>query len=122
MIPGYNGVLMCENCFEVALTMSPDNNELPLVLDNTTERYMTSIEDYTHTPYLTRTSCAANKFDDSNSQALYLDSYEPAENHLFSLPFDSTYFDIPGRAPRWATHLEPTIMAHGFRKLCTGPC
>ncbi|CAG8460640.1 4209_t:CDS:10, partial [Ambispora leptoticha] len=96
---GYNGVLMCEDCFELALVNNPtDESQFGQ------EKYAASIEDYTHTPYLTRTSVSAVKFDSSQSQALYLDSYEPAENQLFSLPFDSSYFDIPGRAPRWATH------------------
>ncbi|CAG8488341.1 2903_t:CDS:10 [Ambispora gerdemannii] len=96
---GYNGVLMCEDCFELALVNNPtDESQFGQ------EKYAASIEDYTHTPYLTRTSVSATKFDSSQSQALYLDSYEPAENQLFSLPFDSSYFDIPGRAPRWATH------------------
>ncbi|KAG9287994.1 hypothetical protein G9A89_017589 [Geosiphon pyriformis] len=96
---GYNGVLMCEDCFELALVNNPtDESQFGK------EKYVASIEDYTHTPYLTRTSVSGVKFDYSQSQALYLDSYEPAENQLFSLPFDSSYFDIPGRAPRWATH------------------
>lgn len=29
---------------------------------------------------------------------------KPADNQLYSLSFDSTYYDIPGRAPRWSTH------------------
>lgn len=63
-------------------------------------RYATSAEDYSHTPYLTRTSVSAVRFDHSSSQAVYLDSYGPSENQLYSLPIDTTYYDIPGRAPR----------------------
>ncbi|KAJ1676849.1 hypothetical protein EV182_007384, partial [Spiromyces aspiralis] len=33
-----------------------------------------------------------------------LDSYAPTENILFTLPHRTTYYDIPGRAPRWASH------------------
>jgi hypothetical protein len=97
-LSGYEGVLMCEDCFEVALV----NNSASDSQMGT--EYVTSFEDYIHAPYLTRTSVAASKFDNSISQARYLDNYEPLENQLFSLPFDSSYFDIPGRAPRWATH------------------
>ncbi|RUP51248.1 hypothetical protein BC936DRAFT_149251, partial [Jimgerdemannia flammicorona] len=105
---GYNGVLMCEGCFErtsLDLAQSDEPKKAPLVLDaNSADKYAASIEDYTHQPYLTRTSCSANKFDDTRSDALYLTSYEPGDHQLFSLAFDSSYFDIPGRAPRWATH------------------
>ena len=86
---------MCEECFELALVNnSTEESQFGQ------ERYIASIEDYTHTPYLTRTSVSAVKFDNSQSQAIFLDTYEPAEGQLFSLPFDSSYFDIPGRAPR----------------------
>ncbi|KAJ1569289.1 hypothetical protein HK096_003590, partial [Nowakowskiella sp. JEL0078] len=33
-----------------------------------------------------------------------LASYAPSETQLYSLAFDTTYFDIIGRAPRWANH------------------
>ncbi|KAJ3155768.1 hypothetical protein HDU86_004237 [Geranomyces michiganensis] len=33
-----------------------------------------------------------------------LSSYEPEESHLYSLGHDSSFFDIPSRAPRWAAH------------------
>ncbi|KAF9990167.1 hypothetical protein BGZ75_003293 [Mortierella antarctica] len=64
-------------------------------------RYATSAEDYSHSPYLTRTAVSAVRFDHLSSQAVYLDSYGPAENQLYSLPIDTTYYDIPGRAPRY---------------------
>ncbi|CAJ0924226.1 17429_t:CDS:10, partial [Entrophospora sp. SA101] len=98
---GYNGVLMCEECFESVLI---NNNNASDMQHLETNQYITSSEDYIYRPYLTRTICSDKKFDDLESHALYLDSYEPAENQLFSLTFDSSYFDIPGRAPRWATH------------------
>ncbi|KAI8603362.1 hypothetical protein EDD21DRAFT_369349 [Dissophora ornata] len=125
---GYNGVLMCEDCFlagpvnevpmqppisieEVPETPNSDRPPLPasdLTAGSSSERaagsYATSAEDYFHSPYLTRTAVSAVRFDHSSSQAVYLDSYGPAENQLFSLPIDTTYYDIPGRAPRWATH------------------
>ncbi|KAG0370922.1 hypothetical protein BGZ54_002733 [Gamsiella multidivaricata] len=86
-------------------------NQLPSKLAESPEdadwgvgKYATSAEDYSHSPYLTRTAVSADRFDHSSSQAVYLDSYGPAEHQLYSLPIDTTYYDIPGRAPRWATH------------------
>ncbi|CAG8483872.1 43912_t:CDS:10 [Gigaspora margarita] len=96
---GYDGVLMCEDCFELVLV---NNTTGESHLE--TNKLMVTSEDYSYRPYLTRNSCSDKKFDYSESQTIYLDTYEPAENQLFSLPFDSSYFDIPGRAPRWATH------------------
>ncbi|CAB5184504.1 uncharacterized protein OCT59_029662 [Rhizophagus irregularis] len=95
---GYNGVLMCEDCFELVLVNN--NTGEPQEKD----KLLVTSEDYSYQPYLTRNFCSDKKFDDFESQAMYLDSYEPVENQLFSLSFDSSYFDIPGRAPRWATH------------------
>ncbi|KAJ3182437.1 hypothetical protein HDU87_008601 [Geranomyces variabilis] len=37
-------------------------------------------------------------------QLTVLNSYEPEESHLYSLGHDSSFFDIPSRAPRWAVH------------------
>ncbi|KAF9902117.1 hypothetical protein EC991_005257 [Linnemannia zychae] len=127
---GYNGVLMCEDCFlagpvnDIPMQPPMDMETLPdsadgvgsvplssaslLAAQDAYNRgvgtYATSAEDYSHSPYLTRTAVSAVRFDHSSSQAVYLDSYGPAENQLFSLPIDTTYYDIPGRAPRWATH------------------
>ncbi|KAI7896252.1 uncharacterized protein EV154DRAFT_411870 [Mucor mucedo] len=115
---GYDGgVIMCNPCFELALLIDndgrPGEENMPLVIDNNTiefdkkqnqqHKYVASIEDYSHKPYLTRDTLSATKFSDS-STGQRLASYEPQPNQLFSLTFDSTYFDIPGRAPRWATH------------------
>ena len=112
---GYDGgVLMCNPCFELALFIDndgkPSEEELPLVIDNAAlasdgnqQKYLAPIEDYSHKPYFTRDTLSAHKFSDT-STGQRLTSYEPQPNQLFSLTFDSTYFDIPGRAPRWATH------------------
>lgn len=113
---GYDGgVIMCNPCFELALLVDNDGkpNDEPLVIDNHAveldqeqqqqNRYVASIEDYSHKPYFTRDTLSATKFSDA-STGPRLASYEPQPNQLFSLTFDSTYFDIPGRAPRWATH------------------
>ncbi|KAG0203335.1 hypothetical protein BGX28_004364 [Mortierella sp. GBA30] len=122
---GYNGVLMCEDCFLAGpindipmqppmgvdeLPGTPSSDQLASALpasaavsdgnDRSVGRYATSAEDYSHSPYLTRTAVSAVRFDHSSSQAVYLDSYGPAENQLYSLPIDTTYYDIPGRAPR----------------------
>ncbi|KAL0083611.1 hypothetical protein J3Q64DRAFT_1138071 [Phycomyces blakesleeanus] len=105
---GYDGgVLMCTPCFELALFIDNDGNTASnesLVIDSEeTHRYVMSIEDYTHKPYLTRDAVSATKFSDHRTGPR-LASYGPQPNQLFSLVFDSTYYDIPGRAPRWATH------------------
>ncbi|GAA5801238.1 hypothetical protein HPULCUR_006682 [Helicostylum pulchrum] len=115
---GYDGgVIMCNPCFELALLVDndgrPGEENMPLVIDNATlefdqqqnqqHKYVASIEDYSHKPYLTRDTLSATKFSDA-STGPRLASYEPQPNQLFSLTFESTYFDIPGRAPRWATH------------------
>ncbi|KAI8997788.1 hypothetical protein BDB01DRAFT_714441 [Pilobolus umbonatus] len=109
---GYDGgVIMCDACFNVALLIDNDgqpcNNELPLVVmdvnDTEDNKYIASIEDYSHKPYFTRDTVSASKFSDELTGSR-LASYEPQPNQLFSLTFDSTYFDIPGRAPRWASH------------------
>ncbi|KAI1318914.1 hypothetical protein EDD11_005548 [Mortierella claussenii] len=113
----YNGVLMCEDCFmagplneaSVLPSSCADNDAIidpdsPILVLDDAQRgvgaYATSVEDYFHTPYLTRTAVSAVRFDHSSSQAVYLDSYAPSESQLYSLPIDTTYYDIPGRAPR----------------------
>lgn len=98
--------MMCNPCFELALMVDNDErptSDMPLVIHNAEQQYMTSIEDYSHKPYFTRE--AAIKIDSETAiVGQRLTSYEPQPNQLFSLAFESTYFDIPGRAPRWATH------------------
>ncbi|KAI7898479.1 uncharacterized protein BX663DRAFT_555836 [Cokeromyces recurvatus] len=117
---GYDGgVIMCNKCFELALLIDNDGEplpeDMPLVIENDNNetqimqqhrlqnRYVSSIEDYSHKPYLTRDTLSLTKFNESPT-SMRLASYEPQPNQLFSLVFDSTYFDIPGRAPRWASH------------------
>ncbi|KAI9470552.1 MAG: hypothetical protein EXX96DRAFT_491184 [Benjaminiella poitrasii] len=118
---GYEGgVIMCNKCFELALLIDNDGeplpDDMPLVTENDNDqhqqimqqnqlqnRYVASIEDYSHKPYLTRDALSSTKFSESTT-GTRLATYEPQPNQLFSLIFESTYFDIPGRAPRWATH------------------
>ncbi|KAI8379148.1 uncharacterized protein BYT42DRAFT_593398 [Radiomyces spectabilis] len=104
---GYDGgVLMCKQCFDLALLIDSDGKtaETPLIVDaEETQKYVTSIDDYTHKPYLTRDALSVSKFSHT-ATGPRLTSYEPQPNQLFSLVFDSTYYDIPGRAPRWASH------------------
>ncbi|KAI8988488.1 hypothetical protein BDF20DRAFT_855924 [Mycotypha africana] len=113
---GYDGgVIMCDECFQLATLIDNDGksnvDEAPVVFNyddggesmQTQQRYVTSIEDYSHKPYLTREALSSERFTRTSS-SLRLATYEPQPHQLFSLKFDSTYFDIPGRAPRWATH------------------
>lgn len=92
---------MCNACFE--MVYSNNNIEQPPhqnIAGFVAENYVASIEDYSHKPYFTREVLSFTK----SSTGTRLKSYEPQPNQLFSLTFESTYFDIPGRAPRWATH------------------
>ncbi|KAJ1966446.1 hypothetical protein GGI12_000090 [Dipsacomyces acuminosporus] len=66
------------------------------------------VEDYTQSAYFTRETCVASNRVGTQSvgqQPLgQLSSYGPTDSMLFTLIVDSTYFDIPGRAPRWGSH------------------
>ncbi|OMJ16376.1 hypothetical protein AYI70_g6641, partial [Smittium culicis] len=87
--------------------------------------YVGDVEDYSHTPYFTRDNCLTSikpnyssigekKMKNSlNNRHSFLSpvppisnlsSYGPTRSTLWSLPVYSTYFNISGRAPRWATH------------------
>ncbi|KAI7883175.1 hypothetical protein K492DRAFT_235544 [Lichtheimia hyalospora FSU 10163] len=113
---GYDGgIVMCRPCFEMALLVDNNDGGRPLISEPNTlindpvvaaDSYVTQIEDYTHKPYLTRDALSSTKFSNDGKVASVprLSTYEPQPHQLFSLVFDSTYYDIPGRAPRWATH------------------
>ncbi|KAJ2081933.1 hypothetical protein H4R24_001965 [Coemansia sp. RSA 988] len=66
------------------------------------------IEDYTQGIYFTREACIAPNrvgLPSVSQQPLgELSSYGPTDSMLFTLTVDTSYFDIPGRAPRWASH------------------
>ncbi|KAJ2710681.1 hypothetical protein H4R19_003630, partial [Coemansia spiralis] len=66
------------------------------------------IEDYTQGIYFTREACVASSRIGNapvSQQPLgELSSYGPTDSMLFTLIVDSTYYDIPGRAPRWGSH------------------
>ncbi|PIA17269.1 hypothetical protein COEREDRAFT_86268 [Coemansia reversa NRRL 1564] len=66
------------------------------------------IEDYTQGIYFTREACIAPNrvgLPSVSQQPLgELSSYGPTDSMLFTLPVNTSYFDIPGRAPRWASH------------------
>ncbi|ORX49517.1 hypothetical protein DM01DRAFT_1409486 [Hesseltinella vesiculosa] len=127
---GYDGgVLMCAPCYDLALLVDNDGKKNHDAVDDDEEdqpgdssnyfiypppskdvygmdlqdQYVSSIDDYTHKPYLTRDALSATKFSDSMTGPR-LATYEPQPSQYFSLLFDSTYYDIPGRAPRWASH------------------
>ena len=113
---GYDGgVIMCNSCFELALLIDNDGKPYTLdSLDHEQDRYATSIDDYSHKPYFTRDTLSLTKFSQS-STGPRLSTYEPQPHQMFSLTFDSTYFDIPGRAPRWASHSGTDY--HGTMKI-----
>lgn len=146
---GYNGLLMCEGCFNstgdsfsgaqqqqrVQDGPTDDGNGLspresttatPTLLPNapfasnctaphpdTTDDPSTQSpvdaldeEEYTHNRYLTRNLMGSLTRDQTqgDGQCKVLESYGPKPGMLFSLLLYSSYFDIPGRAPRWASH------------------
>lgn len=94
---------MCVSCSSAsfALTIPSQNSQ-----DSFTESldfYISAVEDYAHQPYLTRGMLSITKTIDESS-VTFLDSYAPDQSQSYSLDIKSTYYDIPGRAPRWATH------------------
>jgi hypothetical protein len=77
-----------------------DSRDAKLGKHSTLLHYAAPIEDYVHTPYLTRRLLAPSRFEENVAHSYELSSYGPEDHHLYSLPFDTTYYDIPGRAPR----------------------
>ncbi|KAJ9075816.1 hypothetical protein DSO57_1032052 [Entomophthora muscae] len=51
-----------------------------------------------------RESCIKPGYEVGFRQNRMLDTYAPTEAHWFSLLVLSSYYDIPGRAPRWGSH------------------
>ncbi|KAJ2486439.1 hypothetical protein EV174_001104 [Coemansia sp. RSA 2320] len=129
---GYGGVIMCDACFAAAhslhdrdlfaddaaaevevVALNPfglGQREAALVhelKDHDLRDQPSRVEDYAHSAYFTRDACAApaRAAAPPSQQPLgQLASYAPTDSMLFTLIVDSTYFDIPGRAPRWASH------------------
>ncbi|OLY81951.1 hypothetical protein AYI68_g3935 [Smittium mucronatum] len=87
--------------------------------------YIGDVEDYLHKTYFTRDSCLISfkpsmefgignngrnilnnrpSFLSPTKPVTLLSSYGPTKSTLWSLPVVSTYFNVSGRAPRWATH------------------
>ncbi|KAJ2868356.1 hypothetical protein GGH94_000196 [Coemansia aciculifera] len=114
---GYGGVVMCDACFGAAhslhdrdLFAAPaadgDGDDLDggpvevVALNPFGHAPGALVEDYAHSAYFTRDACTASSLAPLGP----LPSYAPTDSMLFTLIVDSTYFDIPGRAPRWASH------------------
>jgi hypothetical protein len=118
----FHGVLVCERCFASSSGVSSTNynkqeitEQMAIEADDersasetrkslattvNSEDYVGDVDDYMHNPYLTRRCYTDGRFEETRSNAQYLDSYGPEEHQMYSLPHDSTYYDIPGRAPR----------------------
>ncbi|RKP34955.1 hypothetical protein BJ085DRAFT_40155 [Dimargaris cristalligena] len=128
---GFGGMLMCKDCYDLTLNQlhptkvldSTDSDlqgvgvgvvgggekggdiSAGLPLEGVLlSQYLAPIEDYSFTTYLTRASVISATMDQPMGDVPELESLGPSEAQLFSLAVDSTYYDIPGRAPRWATH------------------
>ncbi|KAJ1969137.1 hypothetical protein H4R35_006223 [Dimargaris xerosporica] len=127
---GLGGMLMCHACYQTSLAqldpsqvvsasgdpsqLEASNSADPTALSQGTSallqegtlltEYSAPIEDYNFAKYLTRNSCLSTATDPAVSEVRELQSLGPAPHHLFSLAVDSSYYDILGKAPRWATH------------------
>ncbi|KAJ2347059.1 hypothetical protein GGH91_001978, partial [Coemansia sp. RSA 2671] len=104
---GYGGVVMCDACFGAAHSLHDRDlfadAEAPVevvALNPFGHAPGALVEDYAHSAYFTRDACAPASLAPLGRLA----SYAPTDAMLFTLIVDSTYFDIPGRAPRWASH------------------
>ncbi|KAI9294500.1 hypothetical protein K502DRAFT_365787 [Neoconidiobolus thromboides FSU 785] len=105
----YYGVLLCHQCFSSGEKGKLRKKRLSKKSKGKQDKkqsnqYNTNTEEYTHLPYNTRTMYDHYHLPLDNNQAKLLDSYGPKENQSYSLNLYSTYLDIPGRAPRWASH------------------
>jgi SAM-dependent methyltransferase len=96
---------MCSSCSSASyyLTM-PSQSSQDTFSEEKTDFYTSAVEDYAHQPYLTRGMLSITETMDTSSATLFLDSYSPDQSQLYSLNIQSSYYDISGRAPRWATH------------------
>ena len=119
-LPGYQNVMMCEECFKAApeklLETIEEANEESLndseredVLNKIDKAIESSeplpIEEVTHNPYFTRNVVSSISQNGQQEATLdVLDSYGPSPAQYFSLLMETSFYDIPGRAPRWATH------------------
>ncbi|KAJ2490423.1 hypothetical protein IWW37_003164 [Coemansia sp. RSA 2050] len=109
---GYGGVVMCDACFGAAHSLhdrdlfaepAAEEEEEPVevvALNPFGHAPGALVEDYAHSAYFTRDACTSSSLAPLGP----LPSYAPTDSMLFTLIVDSTYFDIPGRAPRWASH------------------
>ncbi|KAI9466473.1 hypothetical protein BX667DRAFT_485138 [Coemansia mojavensis] len=101
---GYGGVVMCETCFNTAHSLQGGTQQQQQQPMQTSAL----VEDYAQSIYFTRETCIASNrigMTSVSQQPLgQLSSYGPTDSMLFTLAVDSSYFDIPGRAPRWGSH------------------
>ncbi|KAJ2807195.1 hypothetical protein H4S07_003639, partial [Coemansia furcata] len=110
---GYGGVVMCDACFGAAHSLrdgelfaegeegeGEDAVEVVALNPFGDAAAGALVEDYAHSAYFTRDACTTSSLAPLGRLA----SYAPTDSMLFTLIVDSTYFDIPGRAPRWASH------------------
>ncbi|KAI8320186.1 hypothetical protein GQ54DRAFT_334987 [Martensiomyces pterosporus] len=87
------------------VALNPFGNSAAAIPDS---QHSALVEDYTQNVYFTRETCVASNrigAPAASQQPLgQLSSYGPTDSMLFTLIVDSSYFDIPGRAPRWGSH------------------
>jgi DNA modification methylase len=93
----FNGLLICEACSK--LCPKYDNNMRHFINGNIVP---SEIGDYAHQQYLTR--ALVSNFNHTPSVSLKKISHLPSDEYLYTLMINTSFFDIPSRAPRWATH------------------
>ncbi|KAI8929619.1 hypothetical protein BC831DRAFT_275831 [Entophlyctis helioformis] len=81
----------------------------PIILQDPIARELIGLADYeAYDVYMTRKAARRPAEEEAMGTAAmtptFLSTYAPQDDQLFSLFMDSTYYDVPGRAPRWATH------------------
>ncbi|KAI8912526.1 hypothetical protein EDD86DRAFT_201604 [Gorgonomyces haynaldii] len=84
-------LMMCGDCFD----LMPSSEQMDYEMSADT-RYHD--QDFVHRYYATRTG--ANK----KTESIHLETSGPTPDQYWSLFFMTSFFDIPSRAPRWATH------------------
>jgi DNA modification methylase len=87
-----NGLTLCEICFDLQTAGLDEGARLALLeLEK---------QDFVHDHYVTRQSLSQKMLNSHRIQ-----STSPLPEQMYSLQMDSTFFDIPTRAPRWSAHL-----------------
>ncbi|KAJ3273827.1 Kinesin-like protein kif3b [Terramyces sp. JEL0728] len=122
-----NGLLICEGCYQLTpnslnLSVSCSSNQPIRSITNQDSTpavvYACDFENYKHEYYSTRrvTNNEPEPLVETVVPPTYYSNYKPADDHLFSMIMDSTFYDIPSRAPRWARTWLPQLVNSTLKK------